>query len=59
MHQNYDDDVDRDLTDRLESLVAALVDLDILEQLVGEDGLFYYRVTDYGRQFMKGVNNGE
>lgn len=59
MHQNYDDDVDRDLTDRLELLVAALVDLDVLEQLVGEDGLFYYQVTDYGRQFMKGVSNGE
>ena len=45
------------MKDRYEALVTALVDLDVLEQLVGDDGLFYYRVTDYGRQFIKGVNN--
>ena len=54
MHQNYDDN---DGIDRYDALLKALVDLDVLEQLVGEDGLFYYRVTDYGKQFIKGVDN--
>jgi predicted transcriptional regulator with HTH domain len=54
MHQDYDND---DLMDRYEALLKALIDLSVLEQLVGEDGLFYYRVTDYGRQFIKGVSN--
>jgi hypothetical protein len=54
MHQDYDDD---QIMDRYDALTAALVDLDVLEQLVGEDGRFYYRVTDYGRQFIKGVNH--
>ena len=53
MHQDYDDD----LMDRYEALLKALIDLSVLEQLVGEDGMFYYRVTDYGRQFIKGVSN--
>ena len=57
MHQNYDNDVTHDLPTRLGALVKALIDLDVLEQLVGEDGRFYYRVTDYGRQFIKGVTN--
>jgi len=54
MHQDYDDN---DGMDRYDALLKALVDLAVLEQLVGEDGLFYYRVTDYGRQFIKGVDN--
>jgi len=55
MHQDYDDDI----TERWETIIQSLMKLDLVEQLIGEDGRFYYRLTELGRDFTKGAKDGK
>jgi hypothetical protein len=58
MHQDYDDDtIER--SKEWGTIIKSLMKLDIIEQLVGEDGKFYYRLTELGVDFMKGAKDGK
>jgi hypothetical protein len=58
MHQDYDDDaIER--SEEWGTIIKSLMKLDIIEQLVGEDGKFYYRLTELGVDFMKGAKDGK